>query len=517
MGPHPGRRRSAAAVGLRAAAAHRRPARPRGAAGRGGQRLPRRVAGRGGRGPRLRRARGGIRARPRDVAVPGRGAGRALPGGRGWLRPVDGPGARTGTRHALSGAPADPAAHDRGSRARLARRAALRAGRTRGDSVRLAAASRRLRGGGPGRVDLGEPVARGHRGQLGLARARLAAGDALRLARRDCPRPGSGRIPGARGRFVRDFPDPSAPAAPASTVGVATMTASISLREVGRTFGATRALADVDLDLKPGVTGLLGPNGAGKTTLLRLLATALPPSQGQVSVLGLDPEVPAERTDIRRQLGYQPQEVGFPRGFTAFAFVDYIALLKEWTQPAARHAEVRRVLDLVGLSDLGSKRIRAMSGGQRRRVSLAQALLGSPAVLILDEPTTGVDPEQRVTLRNVLAELARTSIVVLSTHQTEDVAALCERVIVLDRGRVRYDGPVTDLTGPAAGRVWLADQPDPAATVSWRTGTGRYRNVGGRVRDGVEHVEPSLEDAYLLLRGGSPEHQTAQEDRKSVV
>ena len=188
--------------------------------------------------------------------------------------------------------------------------------------------------------------------------------------------------------------------------------------------------------------------------------------------------------------------------------MDYIALLKEQSQPAARHAEVRRVLDLVGLSDLGSKRIRAMSGGQRRRVSLAQALLGSPPVLILDEPTAGVDPEQRVILRTVLAEIARTSVVVLSTHQTEDVAALCERVIVLDQGRVRYDGPVTDLTGQAAGRVWLADEPDPAAQVSWRTGTGRYRNVGARVRDGVEHVEPSLEDAYLLLRGGPAEHET---------
>jgi ABC-2 type transport system ATP-binding protein len=277
-------------------------------------------------------------------------------------------------------------------------------------------------------------------------------------------------------------------------------TASISLRDVERTFGATQALADIDLDLQPGVTGLLGPNGAGKTTLLRLLATALPPSRGQVRVLGLNPEIPAERTGIRRQLGYQPQEIGFPRGFTAFAFVDYIALLKEWTEPAARHAEVR-----------GAKRIRAMSGGQRRRVALAQALLGSPAMLILDEPTTGVDPEQRVVLRTVLAEIARTSIVVLSTHQTEDVAALCERVIVLDRGLVRYDGPVTDLVRQAAGRVWLADEPDPAASVSWRTGTGRYRNVGTRIRDGVEHVEPSLEDAYLLLRGGTPEPETASE------
>ncbi len=288
------------------------------------------------------------------------------------------------------------------------------------------------------------------------------------------------------------------------------MTASISLRGVGRTYGATRALADVDLDLEPGVIGLLGPNGAGKTTLLRVLATALPPSQGTVRVLGRDPEVPAERTEIRRRLGYLPQEVGFPRGFTAFGFVDYIALLKEWSEPAARHAEVRRVLDQVGLSGAAAKRIRAMSGGQRRRVALAQALLGSPPVLILDEPTTGVDPEQRVTLRTVLAEIARTSIVVLSTHQTEDVAALCERVIVLDRGRVRYDGQVTELVRQATGRVWLADQPDPAATVSWRTGTGRYRNVAAHARDGVEHVEPSLEDAYLLLNGRSPESQPTE-------
>ncbi len=281
----------------------------------------------------------------------------------------------------------------------------------------------------------------------------------------------------------------------------ASISSSISLRGVGRAFGATQALAEIDLDLEPGVIGLLGPNGAGKTTLLRLLATALPPSRGKVRVLGRDVEVLAERTEIRRRLGYLPQEVGFPRGFTAFAFVDYIALLKEWADPAARHAEVRRVLDQVGLSDAATKRIRAMSGGQRRRVALAQALLGSPPVLILDEPTTGVDPEQRVTLRTVLAELARTSIVVLSTHQTEDVAALCERVVVLDRGRVRYDGAVTDLVDRAAGRVWLADQPDPAATVSWRTGTGRYRNVAAQARDDVEHVEPSLEDAYLLLRG----------------
>jgi ABC-2 type transport system ATP-binding protein len=289
------------------------------------------------------------------------------------------------------------------------------------------------------------------------------------------------------------------------------MSNSITLDGVSRSFGGTRALRDVGLTLRPGVTGLLGPNGAGKTTLLRLLATALPPSTGQLSIRGYDPADPAQRTQIRRGLGYLPQELGFPTGFTAFAFVDYIALLKEWADPAERHDEVRRVLDLVDLGGLSAKRLRAMSGGQRRRVALAQALIGTPPLLVLDEPTTGVDPEQRVTLRTVLAEVARTAIVILSTHQTEDIEALCERVIVLDRGRVRYDGRVTELVGQAAGRVWLADEADPAATVSWRTGTGRYRNVGSRPPAGGQPAEPSLEDAYLLLRDSArtPEEATS--------
>ena len=274
----------------------------------------------------------------------------------------------------------------------------------------------------------------------------------------------------------------------------------IRFADIGRRYGRTWALKDIDFDLAAGVVGLLGPNGAGKTTLLRLLATALAPTCGQISVFGLDPQIPEQRTAIRRKLGYLPQEVGFPRGFSAFSFVDYVAVLKEWTESAARHAEVRRVLDLVGLSGVATKRIRALSGGQRRRLALGQALLGSPQLLVLDEPTTGVDPEQRASLRAVLAEAARTSVVVLATHQTDDVAALCERVIVLDGGRIRYDGPVRELVRHAAGRVWLADEPDPDARASWRTGTGRYRNIAEFAPTDAELVEPSLEDAYLLLR-----------------
>ena len=278
------------------------------------------------------------------------------------------------------------------------------------------------------------------------------------------------------------------------------MTTTVRLTGVAKKYGRTHALRGVDLTLEPGVTGLLGPNGAGKTTLLRILATVLAPSAGRVRVLDLDPADPKERTDVRRQLGYLPQELGFPAGFTVFAFVDYLAVLKEWTDASTRHDEVRRVLSLVDLAGLSAKKVKALSGGQRRRLALAQALIGAPALMLLDEPTTGLDPEQRASLRGVLAEAARTSTVLLSTHQTEDVAALCERVVVLDDGRVCFNGTVRELLARAEGCVWLAEAPHPSAISTWRTGTGRYRNLADPAPPGAELVEPTLEDAYLLLR-----------------
>jgi ABC-2 type transport system ATP-binding protein len=280
-----------------------------------------------------------------------------------------------------------------------------------------------------------------------------------------------------------------------------TAASTVSLTGVTKRYRGTPALESVDLAFQPGITGLLGPNGAGKTTFLRIVATVLAPDAGEVRLLGRIPDRPERLADVRRRLGYLPQEMGFPRGFTAFGFVDYMAVLKEWTARASRHDEVRRVLELVDLGDLATKRLSALSGGQRRRVALAQALLGEPELLLLDEPTTGVDPEQRVTLRQVLSRAGERSTVLLSTHQTEDVAALCDRVVVLDRGRVRFDGPVVDLVATATGHVWLADAPHPAARASWRTGTGRHRNVGDAAPPGADLAEPTLEDAYLLLLG----------------
>jgi len=277
---------------------------------------------------------------------------------------------------------------------------------------------------------------------------------------------------------------------------------TVDLIGVGKSYAGTAALSDITLSFGRGVTGLLGPNGAGKTTLLRIVATSIAADRGRVRLLGGDPHAShAELTQVRRGLGYLPQELGYPGDMTTYGFVEYVAVLKEWNDRRARQREVRRVLELVGLADLAGKRVAKLSGGQRRRVGLAQALLGDPRLLVLDEPTTGLDPAQRATLRRTLSVVAHEATVLLSTHQTEDVAALCERVVVLAAGQVRFDGTVVDLVATAAGRVWLTDHDVPDAAVTWRTGTGRHRVVGGSPPPGAESAEPTLEDAYLLMLG----------------
>jgi ABC-2 type transport system ATP-binding protein len=272
---------------------------------------------------------------------------------------------------------------------------------------------------------------------------------------------------------------------------------------LAKRLGRTQALAGVSLELDTGITGLLGPNGAGKTTLLRILATVLAPDAGELRLFGRDPRDGAERAGIRRRLGYMPQEPGFHSRFTAFEFVDYVAILKELTDRRARHAEVRRVLRLVGLGDVAGRRVGALSGGMRRRVALAQSLLGDPELLILDEPTAGLDPEQRLRFRDLISMLAEDRSVLISTHQTEDVAALCHRVIVLRDGSAAFAGTPAELIELARGRVWLAEERAPEATIAWRTADGRHRHVyAGLGRPAViEIVEPTLEDGYLLLLG----------------
>jgi len=279
-------------------------------------------------------------------------------------------------------------------------------------------------------------------------------------------------------------------------------TSLVTVTGLHKRFGATTALDGIDALFVPGVNGLLGPNGAGKTTLLRILATVLAPDSGQVDVLGFDPTRSDDRLELRRQLGYLPQEPGYHRSFTAFEFVDYVAILKEWAQRKPRHDEVRRVLNLVGLDGVMNKRIRELSGGMRRRLGIAQALIGRPQLLIFDEPTAGLDPEQRLRFRELLGTEAADSIVLLSTHQTDDVAALCQRVIVLLAGTVCFAGSPTELAALADGRVWTAGERDPRAHLAWVSGDGSIRHVG-EPPSGADLVAPTVEDGYLLLASDS--------------
>ena len=255
------------------------------------------------------------------------------------------------------------------------------------------------------------------------------------------------------------------------TVNVST--AAVRADGLSRRYGSIRALDAVDVTLERGITGLLGPNGAGKTTLLSILATISEPDAGQVSVFGLDPRDAAERTEIRRRLGYLPQELGYHRHFSVAAFLDYVAILKEITDRRRRAEEVARVLAVTGLEHRARSRIRTLSGGMRQRLGIAQALLGGPELLILDEPTAGLDPEQRLRFRELLSGLPGEPAIVLSTHQADDIAAICPQVIVLLQGKVHFSGTPAGLAGTAAGRVWAADERDGGAHLSWRGGDGR--------------------------------------------
>jgi len=276
-------------------------------------------------------------------------------------------------------------------------------------------------------------------------------------------------------------------------------TADVQVRGLSRRYGSTRALDNVDLTVEPGVTGLLGPNGAGKTTLLSILATVNEPDAGEVSVFGLDPRDRAERVAIRRRLGYLPQELGYHRHFTVAAFLDYVAILKEIVNRRQRGEEVARVLAATGLARYARKRISALSGGMRQRLGIAQALLGSPDLLVLDEPTAGLDPEQRLRFRELVSNLPGDPVIVLSTHQADDIAAICPNVIVLLQGQVRFAGTPAELAATATGHVWTAQARDAHAHLSWRGGDSLWRHIGEQPPAGAQIVAATVEDGYLLL------------------
>jgi ABC-type multidrug transport system ATPase subunit len=268
------------------------------------------------------------------------------------------------------------------------------------------------------------------------------------------------------------------------------------------------ALSEFTLTLKPGVTGLLGPNGAGKSTLMRILATVARPSAGRVRWNGVDlahdPDV------LRGMLGYLPQDFGVYPQLSAHEFLDYIAAAKGLEPRAARY-RIDELLELVNLTDARDRALGGFSGGMRQRVGIAQALLNDPRVLIVDEPTAGLDPEERVRFRNLLGELSGERIVLFSTHIVSDVEATATRIAVMAQGRLLADAAPEELLEGVRGRVWEVELP-AAELESLRA----QHLVGATLRRGANVLArvvadaapaadarpaaPSLEDAYLALQ-----------------
>lgn len=219
---------------------------------------------------------------------------------------------------------------------------------------------------------------------------------------------------------------------------------SLILRQVSYRYKKHTALYLLDLTVEPGVFGLLGPNGAGKTTLIQLFSTTLTPDAGTMQIFGQSPAHSKSRDIIRRQLGYLPQHFGYYPEFTVAEFVEYFALLKGVAHGHVA-AAVARALEAVGLSDAQRQKLRTLSGGMIRRAGIAQAIVNDPKLLLLDEPTVGLDPQQRIRFRELLRQLGQHSIVFVSTHLVEDVVAACNQVAVLQQGRLVYQGTPHDL------------------------------------------------------------------------
>jgi ABC-2 type transport system ATP-binding protein len=281
----------------------------------------------------------------------------------------------------------------------------------------------------------------------------------------------------------------------------------IEIHELSKTYrGSIHALRSVSLDIGAGMFGLLGPNGAGKTTLMRIIAGLLHPTRGSVRVLGEDMATHEGKQAVKRQLGYLPQELGLYPNLSGREFLDYIAVLKGVGDKRERMQQIGEILDMVRLNDAADRKLRTYSGGMKRRIGIAQALIGKPKLLIVDEPTAGLDPEERVRFRNMLADMAARCTVILSTHVIEDISHSCNDLAIIREGSVLFRGKPSELIGRARGKVWSVftngERPDGSVTVvstlQLQEGV-QYRVLGlpdGRYQ--ARPVEPSLEDGYML-------------------
>jgi ABC-2 type transport system ATP-binding protein len=283
---------------------------------------------------------------------------------------------------------------------------------------------------------------------------------------------------------------------------------NLQIEHVGKTYrGRVRGLDDFSLELGPGVLGLLGPNGAGKSTLMRILATITRPTDGRVTWNGTD--IVKSPDGLRSELGYLPQDFGVYPNLSALEFLEYIAAAKGIERAASRR-RIEELLVLVNLADARKRPLGGFSGGMRQRVGIAQALLNDPKLLIVDEPTAGLDPEERVRFRNLLSDLSGERVVILSTHIVSDVEATATHIALINRGKLIVSAAPEVLMRQVEGRVWEWIVPSEeliAVKSRHRISATMRRSDGVRVRaisdtrpePAAQSVLPNLEDAYLMF------------------
>lgn len=283
---------------------------------------------------------------------------------------------------------------------------------------------------------------------------------------------------------------------------------NIEIHQLNKVYrGGVHALNDVDILIPSGMFGLLGPNGAGKTTLMRILAGILRPTSGRLQVGTYDATTERGRTEIKRMLGYLPQDLGVYPDLNAREFLDYIGILKGMDDKPTRQKRVAELLETFSLADVANRKLKTYSGGMKRRIGIAQALLNDPKLLIVDEPTAGLDPEERIRFRNLLSELAGDRTVLLSTHIVEDIAQTCRNLAIMNKGYIVFQGTTIDLAQAARGKVWVVTnegtKPQGNLTIvsTMHMGTSvQYRVVGELAsQEDATPTEPSLEDSYVWL------------------
>ena len=279
----------------------------------------------------------------------------------------------------------------------------------------------------------------------------------------------------------------------------------LSINNISKSFGDVHALKNVSLDLKPGLFGLLGPNGAGKSTLMRTLATLQKPDTGEITLDGVD--ILENPTKMRSELGYLPQDFGVYPKMSAKALLDHIAVLKGITDKSARETQIRTLLEHVNLLTHSSANVATYSGGMRQRFGVAQAMLGNPKVLIVDEPTAGLDPAERQRFLDLLSEQAETKIIILSTHIIEDVRDLCTDMAVMGNGAVVARGAPEVLISRISDTVWRKKvSKDESKEIKTQSNFLSSRHLSGGVivsilsesspGAGWEQADVILEDAY---------------------